>query len=257
MSKILLATAILGLGIAGALFAVQNTDLSASRDSIIDIGNNNLITGGPFVEKISDKSNQLANDGTSITDEFAKKLAEKISEANPSGPQLNGDKKDIAVPNPDEIALELIADSASKFDLKKFFTEIKDSDLKIIKDSRRDTVLDYGKKFDRIIFESRKKNIENSGETFTEENLADMIATFQKAVKDLYSLPVPELMLGIHKTQLKYLSAETKLLEKIKDAQNDPMSAILSSQAMPDMEKEFNAQMKIEVEKFLTKIYVP
>lgn len=251
MSKILLATAILGLGIAGALFAVQNTSLPASSASILDSNDNNLIAGGPFVENISDKQGLLNSNGISITDEFAKNLAQKIAEANPTGPKTSDGKKDIVVPNPDKIALDLIIEAQKNFDLKKIIPEIKSSDLKISLDTSDKNLSLYVADYARIIKDSKEKMSQLLKGDFTEEILSSVITTYEKTISSLYELTVPKLFLDFHKTEISYLSAELTLLKKIQDVNQDQIGALLASQNLPSLDKEFEYQINIQTLKII------
>lgn len=252
MSRILLATAIVGLGISGALFAIQNINISDSQISILDSGNNNLIAGGPFVEKISDSENHLANAGGSITDEFAKNLAQKIVDANPTGPQATDGKKDIVVPNPDQIALDLIIEAQKKFDLNNIIPTIKDSEIKIISDNSKDSVLAYTKKFDEINSAWHAGiNDFDAQQEFTQENLGQNISHYNEAIKQMYALSVPQILSSFHKTDISYLRAELVLLEKINDAANDPMGALLAGQNFQKLDDEFNTKINEQIQLFL------
>ena len=51
-------------------------------------------------------------------------------------------------------------------------------------------------------------------------------------------------MADIHKTKIAYLSTEQKLLEKMKNIEQDPMRAILASKNFIELEKEFNEKLK-------------
>lgn len=251
MSKILLATAILGLGIAGAFFAVQNTQLSASPTSIIDSNNNNLITDGPFVEKIGDNLSQLTANGTNITDQFTNNLAKKIAEANPTGPKSTDGIKDIVVPNPDQIALDLLIEAQKNFDLKKFIPEIKNGDLKIDLNSTDKAMSLYVNDYVGIIKDSKGKMVQILKGDFTEETLNNVIATYEKTIASLYNLTIPKLFLDFHKTEISYLSAELSLLKKIQDVNQDQVGALLASENLPALDKEFETQINIQTLKIV------
>ncbi len=252
MSKIVLATAILGLGIAGAFFAVQHANVTA-QSPVLDAQNNNLVTGTPFVEKINSGLTQSGADtAANLTDEFTKNLAQEITAANPSGPQQNGDKKDIAVPNPDKIATDLLVAAQKNFDLQKLIPAIKDSDIKITSDSAKDALLAYTEKFDAITSAWRAGiNTFDPQKDFSQENLDQDIAQYNDAIAQLYALPVPKLLSQLHKTEISYLRTELTLLNEIKNADKDPMAALLAGQNFQNLDDEFNKKMNEQLQLFL------
>jgi len=252
MSKVLLAFAILGLGLTGAVFAVQNTKLAASQESIIDVQNNNLVSGSPFVEKLDASKGQLLSGETSATDEFTNSLAKKIAEINPSGPQLNGDKKDITVPNPEQISADLILDAKKNFSLSKFIPVITDSEIKITADNTKNSFFIYMKKFDEMNAVLRDGiNAGDPEKDFSQENITQNINHYNDAIKTMYALSVPKILSSFHKTEISYLRAELALLEKIKNAETDPMGALLAGENFQKLDDEFNVKMNEQLQLFL------
>lgn len=252
MFRIIISSIILALGIAGAVFVIQNPVISsnAPQNQLAQAQqNNNIVSNKPFAEQLKTEISQNSQDLENITQSFTQNLVSRIQLENPDGPAILDDGKGLNVPNPDEIALELMADAASKFDFKKLIPKIKDEDLKISEENKADTLLAYAKNFDEIIKKSKEELSGVAGnEEFTEENLNVTISAYENAIKSLYQLTVPRMMIDFHKTEIAYLSAELSLFEKIKNAQQDPMAAILAGENIPLLEQELVKQMNLKLQ---------
>lgn len=275
MVKNFILATIAGLGIAGLVFVLQHTKSAPSpaaseirtRPSEQILAGNNLVSDRPFVEQLDEKSlkalvnkegidSQRGEGGTeNLTEEFTKTLAEKIAEENPDGLLTQDGKKFLAVPDPNQIALELLADAASKFDLKGLIPKIEDERLKISEEisPENKVVLNYTNEFNKIIeiIKKTKDEIAKTDEEFNENTLDKIIKTYQGAITSLYNLKIPRVFLDFHKTEIAYLSAELTFLKKIRNFEQDPMGAILASTNLPLLNQEFINQINIQTLKIL------
>lgn len=240
MLRIYTISAILGLAIAGSVFLFQNSPLVKEESRIVQEGKSgnltNLSTGKPFVEQL--KVNQLTGKQNGInenlTDSFAQRLAEKIAQNNPAGAQIMDGRQAIAVPDPDQIAADLLAEAYQNLNPQELIPKINDKDLKIINNQ---ALAAYAEAFDEISSKTAMPDSQNSAEL--NAKLPALIKSYQGAIDSLYKLPVPELFVEVHKTKIAYLTAQLKLLEKMKAVQQDPVAAMLASQNFLALEEEF------------------
>src|SRR3989344_8774393 len=101
MAKKVIALAILGLGLAGGIFVLQNPIFIPNPEANNSALGNNLVLNQPFVEKLDEKSFS-----ESLTDQFTKILADRIAKENPFGVQTENGQKAIAAPDPEQLATE-------------------------------------------------------------------------------------------------------------------------------------------------------
>lgn len=252
MVRILISSIILALGISGAAFVIQNSAIPSDTPRNLTAQtqqNNNIVSNRPFAEQLKTDMPQNSQDLENITQSFTQNLVSRIQLENPDGPAILDNGKGLNVPNPDDIALELMAEAAAKFDFKKLIPEIKDKDLKISEENKAEALLAYAKDFDVIIKNSQKKlSGVASNEEFSEENLNETISAYKNIIESFYRLTVPRMMLDFHKTEIAYLSAALSLFEKIKNVQQDPMAAILAGENLPLLEQELVKQMSLKLQ---------
>lgn len=238
MGKILLATAILGLGIAGALFAIQQTALPENQPATTQSDNNN-ISNQPFVEKVP--QSQSETDGN-LTKTFNETLAEKIAAANPDGPKNLSGKKSVSVPDPDSVAQDLIVEAAKKFDPSRLAPVIKDSDLKISKDNSEAAVTAYINAFQKIVLDAANQipdSILTSEPDLRQFSILSNI--YKDTVNKFYGLSVPESAISIHKKQITLLTKKAYIFSAISNYKDDPLTTILVSPELEKIDREFTA----------------
>lgn len=138
--RILIATAIVSLGISGAAFLVKNYDVSAQKS---DSGNNlaatlptednNPVQSQPLVEQLppQDLPNaSLGQEDDSLTNELSKSITQSFVKKNPDGPtDING-QKTINMPDPEEIINNLSIGTLKQFNITPKQI-VNDSDLNI------------------------------------------------------------------------------------------------------------------------------
>lgn len=259
MIKSFTVSAIIGLALAGLVFVSQNALLpgleneTAQNNSQNQSENlNNLVTGKPFVESLPSKnSNNQANLEKNLTENFTQSLAKKIAQSNPTGTQILDGKQTIAVPDPDQIATDLLTEAYQKLNPKELIPKINNQDIKIIKDDLEALTI-YAKYFDEIDAATKLPEVKNSEEL--QAKIPDLVVTYKNAVATLYQLPVPELFADIHKIKIAYLSAQLKLLEKMRDVQQDPVSTILASKNFAELEKEFGEKLIAQIRRIFEDI---
>lgn len=276
MVKKFILAAIAGLGIAGLFFVFQHTksgirtpeqssmrkahaNLPAASEMFTPptagqarpheqiLTGNNLVSDRPFVEQLDEKSLKaaaVARDENNLTEAFTKNLAEKIALENSGGLIQDGNQKAISVPDPNQIAIDLLSEAAAKFDIQKLVPEIKDADIKITQNNK-EVLLAFADKFDEANLGIELPKLNNQEEF--NASIGGLIENYKKTIAALYELATPELFVNLHKTNLAYLSAELAFLEKMKEMQEDPMAAILASKNFLDLQKNFKEQLTTAV----------
>ena len=268
MIRILLSSIILALGISGAAFAFKNIDnpLASIPDRTTEIKSNNKVDlNQPFKQaekplasasqSASDSKTEIPTDSSqnsgNLTDLFVQKIKNEILQNNPQGPSTIGGKSQIQVPDTEELTTNFINEAQAEFNIQDFIPEIKDGDLKISKNNTKEAFIEYGQKFDQIVEDGKISEIPDPQKNNDLSVLDTTIENYSNAIEKFYNLTVPELMAGIHKTEIQYLTAELKIMEKIKNYQNDPVSAMLAGQNFSEIEKEFQSRLSEQMQKFL------
>ncbi|GEM_PF-2310532 len=243
MLKTAIATAILGLGITGAYFVINNTNISSKISSKEE--NNSNISTKPFVENLnslSSRSPYFPDLKNNRTDQYIGGIIEKIVMENPDISSMRQENGSLNIPDADLVASELLTKAQIKFSEENIIPIVSDGDLKIIENISLDNLDNYARKSDAIstkIFALPAPN----NQTDLDTELPKIIMGYQNAIAELYNLPVPKLMAGIHKTKISYLSAELVLLKRMLDMKQDPVSAILASRNFLDIENKFHEEL--------------
>ena len=242
MLKTAIATAILGLGIAGAYFAIENTDFSPKKISNLEVNSN--IFNQPFVEKTDGLDSILSAKPdlkNNRTDQYIGGIIEKIVMENPDISSIKQENGSLNVPDADAVAAELLTNAQLKFSEENIIPAIKDGDIIIIENISIENIQNYAQKSDAISAELTLFDFSNLQEF--EAGMPAVVENYKKAVAELYKLPAPKLMVEIHKTKISYLTAELNLFERMKNIKNDPMGALLASRNFLDLEKKFQDEL--------------
>ncbi len=244
MFKTAIATAILGLGITGAYFAIQNPINGLRTDG--NAAATNLPKTSPFVESlgsavdskifpVASLSDPLIS-GENLTDNFINGLKQDIAENN-----LDNDSSNIVVSDPDEIAEKLLTDAVKKFDRKRSGSSVDESRIKISNDNSRESIIAYVNRFEEIIAKSSgKMGGVSLSENPNPEDLKYMIPGYDFAIASFYDTPAPSSILGFHKKEIELLSKKKMALEELANYQDDPVATILASQELSRIQDEFD-----------------
>lgn len=258
--KTFIGTAIISLGIAGAVFVIQNSATSLNLNSpnqqnSLSASNNSPVSNPQFVEQLKDLSNQTPKtDSANLTESFSRSIAQRLVNENPEGTETINGNKGIVVPDPEQIAAELLAEAQAKFEAQQILQDINDIDIKITNENTKASFISYTEKFDAITSEWRAKiNSPDNQKEFTKENMSAIISAYENAIQKFYDLPVPKLLVNLHKTEIKYLKAELALLEKINSPEKDPVGSLITSGNFEKIDAEFNQKMNEELQLFFKK----
>jgi hypothetical protein len=256
MLKTYLISALVGLGIAGAIFAFQAGQIA--QTAALDakkVESPSPTPNKPLVEALILKSatNQDESSGENLTELLAKEIGKVILESNPGGPTILDNKTGLIVPDPELIAEELLAKAAEEFSSENLKIEVSDDSIKIIDDGSNKALKDYFLSFKEIL----EKNATSFSKNLTitpEENftafIQQLINMYQQSQRGLYEINVPRLLAPIHKKEISLLNAAEFALTKVQDYQNDPAQALLAIEYYEALDKEF-ANLKKEIHDLL------
>lgn len=258
MLKLVVTTAIITLGIAGAYFVIDNSFpvFPDTNNAEIKISDNNAVKGIPKIEQLNSKTLSINNSSentansssensaeNNLTELVASQIGKTIAQQNPTGPQTIDGKKSITAPDAESIANDLLTEAVEKFDPASLYPEIKDSDLKISKDNSKEALTAYFSAFKEILSEAVPQianSVKDSNEMSMQiiENLSKI---YGDTAKKLISLASPQNAIEIHKKEIELLTAKKNIFEKIKNMENDPITAMLATKELENIDIETKA----------------
>lgn len=267
--RIVIATAVLSLGISGAFYVVKNgfrlSNLPAPNTSAAQAEpiNNNLVNNVPFIESLSSQfsanylqSKSGVQSSENLTSGMFQNLANTLVENNPQGPgeDLSG-QKIIKIPDLEDTTNNLLASAIEKFDLKGALA-VDESRLNISDDAGEEALDSYLAKIQNLITENLDKPITDLNQNYfadiqklagskgrqfsdlSQKHLANLVNIYGAAVTALYKIPAPASALEFHKNFLSKLNAEQSILKKMSGAENDPLIILVATQALESINSE-------------------
>ena len=244
VSKIIIATLILVLGLTGAYLIVS----SPNSPTPVGISNTeNIIENNPVGIKLIG-----INDDKNLTDILTEKISNSIIEKNIGGLKNVGGEAMISAPAPEQMIEDLIVETQKNFDPSTLRPEIDDSSLKISEDNSQEALLEYFNSFTNILISSNKKmpvSI-NEPEEMDISDFAKIKEAYEYAINEFYNLTVPSLALDIHKKEIELLSIKKYIFEKAANIEKDPVSALLVADELLKTDEEFDT-LVIKIENFI------
>lgn len=242
MFKTAIATAILGLGIAGAYFVIQTSNPAPKVGQKIG---NNEVPSDPFVEKVGSAPAIAAASGENLTDKFLTKIGDDIKKNNPKVSTSADGKKAIAVPDVNALTDDLLSSAINSFNINKLYPEVSDADLNIQNNSDKSSLIKYSADLDKIL--SQENSLPTTGEINSEEVFNGYISAglpiYEKIYADFRKLPVPEKFSAYHKKELELIGAKINILRSLSAISKDPVTAIImttyAGQIETDLEKNY------------------
>lgn len=243
--RIILATAILSLGISGAAYLVKNYNLPGQKSekennalAALSVENNNPVQSQPLVEQLPaqnhlDLTAQI-NQGN-YTEEFSKNLAETLVAQNPDGPVPMGDKTGINVPDSNATAENLIAESIKKFKSASPEPIVSEKDLQISSDNSKEALKAYLQDIQKISLEANQKMPTD----LTSDYLAGLDGIYQEVIKNFYQLTVPEAAVEIHKKLILVFEKKQMITEKLSAYKSDPLVLIIAMNELSSNNQDF------------------
>lgn len=255
----LLIIGIIGAGITGAYFIIQNptpvnlTTISKNLNNYLK--GNNPVANNPLIARNSDDSSKSVFSGMpeetsnpsqlNLTQAMSKELAENLAKNNPQGPENIEGKKWLNVPDTEQLSEDLITKAAENFDPLAFRPVINDKDLKISSGNTKQNLTNYLSAFNKILRESALKisQPEKLEDIFSEEifvqTINSLINVHQFAFDEFIKLAAPSSILLIHKEEMELLGTKINIYKKILDYKTDPVTAILAGQESKNIDEEF------------------
>src|SRR3989344_9610814 len=249
--KALAAASIVSLAIAGSVFIVQKSNLSVTNPKPANnTAGNNPVEPMALVEKLSEKPAPVAptspsKNSDNLTDTLISSIGKHLVENNPSGPQVIDGQQWLTIPSAEELSAELFSKEKKQFDINNLKPKILDSKLIVSPDNSKKAFLAYAKAFDAII-EKYGYEMPKNLNMLAPENLPEIIKVYQNAINAFYKLPVPQLMLAVHKTEIQSLTTQLNLLRIIKNYKTDLVTALLANESLLEVKNEFNQQLAIQ-----------
>lgn len=185
------------------------------------------------------------NDPTStgnLTDIITAKIEEDISSKNSSGGAITSKGEQfIAASEPEQMASDLIAEAQKNFDPEILRPIIKDSDLKITTTNTKEEFIKYFNSLNEIVNSAASKIPAGyiNPEKITVNDFKTTALVYSDFVKNLYNLSVPSELTTIHKKQLELSIFKKNILEKLANAEQDPLAAIISLDPLLKIDQEF------------------
>ena len=257
MFKTAIATAILGLGVLGAYFVIQNTDINA--ELALKNETTNLPKNSPFVENLNNNPDPQKSDAVpasetvtisnNLTDNFINGLKQDIVQNN-----LDNNSGNLVVSDPDQITNELLTDAVKKFSAERSKSAVDESRIKISSDNSKNSIISYVNKFEEIISKSAQKIGTGAVPADPDpEELRPMLAGYDFAIESFYNTAVPSSALTFHKKEIEILFRKKRALEELINYKVDPLASILASKELSGIQNEFDSLTE-QFNKFLKTI---
>ena len=244
VSKIIIATLILVLGLTGAYLIISKEEKTTSTSSLV-IEENNPVG----IEVVN------TNTSKNLTNILTQKIEENIAKENTAGFRVLDGETLINAPKPEQMVEDLILEAQKNFNPESLRPKVNDADLKISENDNNESFIKYFESFNKILIEAS----ENIPMTLFDENkmdISDFLETkevYEQTSNNFYDLTVPRPILNIHKKEIELLLTKKNIYEKMANADEDPMTAFLAVDELLKIDLEF-ATLKIDIGKFLKTI---
>ncbi|TSC95827.1 MAG: hypothetical protein Athens071426_529 [Parcubacteria group bacterium Athens0714_26] len=262
MKKFIIVTAIIAAGIAGAYFIILNFSYQQTTAPKISFNTeeqpqNNApakdfslspIAGEQQPDTTTNASQQPAEkQSNNLTELALKQITDSLAQNNPGGLQTIDDQQWIGVNDPDQLAQDIAANASGKFNINDLKPVIKDSDLNISSDNSKENLTNYFLSLNQIIRDSSKSippDIFTDTSKISLTTFNQLANAYQASFNRIIKLETPSSLLSIHKKELELLGTEANIYKKIANQTTDPMTAILASQNLTDVNSEFTNLQK-------------
>lgn len=177
-----------------------------------------------------------------LTDIITTKIGEDIATKNASGGLITSSGEQfIAAPEPEQMATDLIAEAQKNFDPETLRPTIKDGDLKITTDNTKEGFTKYFNSLGQMVISASEKIPAGftNPEKISVNDFKTTALVYGDFVQNLYGLNVPSELLIIHKKQLELTLFKKNILDKVANAEQDPLTAIISIDSLLKIDQEF------------------
>ncbi|HUX36148.1 MAG TPA: hypothetical protein VMV71_03910 [Candidatus Paceibacterota bacterium] len=200
------------------------------------------VSKNAFVEKLPSDAQQTSAsmtaqsayagtsaDSSNLTQNFARTLAEQVLANNPNGPQpdANGDPTLLNMPT-ENYAATLIQQALATTTIN-IGEKIQNSDLKIENTYGPEDVNAYFDAVNKILVDvaSSTNSLNINSQSFSPELLSLSQLAFGAAEQKLKAVPVPRLLLNLHKSLVGFFASQSSILQIASNYQTDPIKSIL------------------------------
>lgn len=175
-----------------------------------------------------------------LTKKLAAAIGKNIIELNPQGPRtINGQEQLVGVPEAEAMAETALAQISKSLDENFFRPAISQEEIKI--DSQQTAIL-YQGQLAKIL----AANILRSPfdwQNAAPDNLERIIGSYNVLLNQLYKLAVPseEKWRDFHTELLSLITGQKLIIEALKNAEADPLKAILAVESAPTINQAIEA----------------
>lgn len=238
MNKLKIGTAIVViiLALSGAYLIISKGKEAASAPALPTIIEENnpvamvkIPTTNPTVTK-------------NLTDIITNKIGEDIAAKNAEGGLITpGGNQFIAASKPEQMAGDLIAEAQKNFDPEILRPKIEEKDLKITSDNTKEGFAKYFDSLNQIVAAASKKIPAGfiNPEKISVNDFKTTALIYGDFAQSLYELNVPSELTDIYKKQLELTVFKKNILEKVANAEQDPLTAIISIDSLLKIDREF------------------
>lgn len=246
--KILIAALILGLGLGGAYFIISNSNPALRGMPQLKTGNLDITNNNP----VEIEAGGIATSTANLSEILAKKIASEVAAANPNGSMTVAGKTYVSAPKPEDLANDLFTEAQKNFNPKNLYPTINDSYLKISEDNSKQVLINYFDSFSKILINSREKIPKDliSSANLQVSDFVQVVSIYETTIKSFYDLTVPRTVLNIHKKEIELLTAGKNIYQKMANAEQDPLTAVVAVKELPNIYQEFD-KLKTDLNDFL------
>lgn len=195
-----------------------------------------------------------------LTTFLAQILASKIQSGEIKPIQSEDTAPDSSLLNNEDILNEALAQIAEKAEKYFVLPNISDSDIKI--SSKQTTIeevnaylikMQLAMKTDNSIYEKYESEadvIAQAVQTKDVKDVASLVNTYGDNIKNLKQIETPKDFVEIHKKQIAIFELTKKILEAVRDFENDPASASAATEVYPQL----NGMLESLAQELVTKL---
>jgi len=231
--KIIIAALILALSLSGAYLIISKKEKGSVLPVAIE--ENNPVA---MIKPQTTDPNAAIN----LTEIITAKIGEDIITKNTGGGLItsSGDKF-IAAPEPEQMANDLIAEAQKNFDPETLRPKIEEKDLKITADNTKEGFIGYFNSLNQMVSAAAEKIPAGfvDPEKISVNDFKVTALVYGDFIQNLYSLSAPSQLTDIHKKQIELTVFKKNILEKAANAEQDPLTAIISIDSLLIIDQEF------------------
>ncbi|MEK7463156.1 MAG: hypothetical protein AAB621_02230 [Patescibacteria group bacterium] len=236
--KSTVAVLILILALSGAYLIIYKKEKAFTPPTIIEENNPvAMVRSQPAAPQTADSGATV-----NLTDIITAKIGADIASKNADGGLItSGGNQFIAASKPEQMATDLISEAQKNFNPETLRPAIKESDLKITSDNTKEGFTSYFNSLNQLVATAAKKIPAGfiNPEKISINDFKTTALVYGDFVQNLYSLSAPSELSAIHKKQLELAVFKKNILERVANAEQDPLTAIISIDSLLKIDPEF------------------